>query len=346
VAVALQLPVPQLSAPEPLRHPRTGEALVRSGDQLRGVSSGDSFPIHRAGGEIFDLFVDDRGSGRTPARGSRCAWSRETFDAHYDENGAYETGEEYEAQQGGHPRLTEFHQSRVKRTLTQWLEPEAGHVILDVGCGAGWFLLKLKERYDARGLPVRSFGVDASRAQLANLARKTARERIPDVFAVLANAERLPFPDGAFDVVVSSEALEQIERPLFAIQEMARVLKPGGQLLVSMPSRMADELWDLALMPAVRLGKALLRRGNKAAEAFDQFYAPMYPGELRAFLEASELTITRFRQSGVIPHNHYFGFLPRPLIGPAVAAFEAVDRHFGEALAPLAAHVLVTATKR
>jgi SAM-dependent methyltransferase len=187
--------------------------------------------------------------------------------------------------------------------------------------------------------------VDASERQLENLARRAAAAPAGDVHAVLANAEHLPFADDTFDVVVSSEALEQIERPVRAIEEMARVLKPGGQLLLSVPSRLADDLWAVALGPAVRLGKRLLRRREAPAGAFEQFYAPMYPGELRALVEAADLEVVRFEQSGVIPHNHYFTYLPRRLQGPTVAAFDWLDRNHREALAPFAMHVLLEATK-
>jgi ubiquinone/menaquinone biosynthesis C-methylase UbiE len=343
--VAAQPLGPLLSDLDLLRHPVTREPLTRHGDELRGVRSGDRLPIRRAGGPVLDLFDGGGERDRAPPRGSRFEWSREAFDAHYAGSGTYESGESYEARQGGHPRLTGFHQARVKQRLASWLAVAPGHRLLDVGCGAGWFLLDLERRYAARGFNARCFGVDASVEQLRSLATRVNRDQVTNVHAVLANAERLPFADGAFDVVVSSEALEQIERPARAIAEMARVLRPGGQLLLSVPSRLADDLWDLALGPAVRLGKKVLRRREAPTGGFEQFYAPMYPGEVQALVEAADLRITRFEQTGVIPHNHYFSFVPWPLIGPAVAGFEWIEQRLGDRLAPLALHVLLAATK-
>jgi SAM-dependent methyltransferase len=52
---------------------------------------------------------------------------------------------------------------------------------------------------------------------------------------VVASALRLPFKDGAFETVVSTELLEHVPDPLAALREMERVLKPGGYLVLSAP---------------------------------------------------------------------------------------------------------------
>lgn len=53
--------------------------------------------------------------------------------------------------------------------------------------------------------------------------------------AVVADAHRLPFDDDEFDLVVSSDSLEHFHAPLVALQEAARVLAPGGNLVVWVP---------------------------------------------------------------------------------------------------------------
>jgi SAM-dependent methyltransferase len=93
---------------------------------------------------------------------------------------------------------------------------------LDVGCGEGRFCRMLK----SHGVDV--VGIDPTPALIA-----TARAR--DACGVYreAAAEKLPFEDGTFDLVVSYLSLIDIPDIQSAIPEMARVLKPGGSLLIA-----------------------------------------------------------------------------------------------------------------
>ena len=93
---------------------------------------------------------------------------------------------------------------------------------LDVGCGEGRFCRALK----AHGVDV--VGIDPTPALLA-----AARRRDKNGAYLEGRAERLPFGDETFDLVVSYLSLIDIPDIESAIPEMARVLKPGGALLVA-----------------------------------------------------------------------------------------------------------------
>ena len=93
---------------------------------------------------------------------------------------------------------------------------------LDVGCGEGRFCRMLR----ARG--IRATGVDPTEALLAQ-----ARLRDPQGDYRAGRAEALDFPDGGFDLVVSYLTLIDIPDIAAAIPEMARVLRPGGTLLIA-----------------------------------------------------------------------------------------------------------------
>ncbi len=67
---------------------------------------------------------------------------------------------------------------------------------------------------------------------------------------VVGDALRLPFCDGAFDVVISSECVEHTTDPLQAIREMCRVCRPGGAVCFTTPNR----LWYPVLVVAQKLG--------------------------------------------------------------------------------------------
>jgi ubiquinone/menaquinone biosynthesis C-methylase UbiE len=115
-----------------------------------------------------------------------------------------------------------FEDIRVRGPEWRWLDARVpdGARVLDVGCGAGGLLRALRPRIGA------SAGVDASPAML-----ERARAREPEQRWLAIDAPKLPFPDASFDVVVSMLSWRYLDwDPMLA--EIARVLVPGGRLLV------------------------------------------------------------------------------------------------------------------
>ena len=101
--------------------------------------------------------------------------------------------------------------------------------VLDVGTGFGINVAFLA-RWLAKGSAV--WTVDPSKEVLTEVKAALDRENAQMVRFVVATADDLDFEDGFFDVVVSVMVLHHIEKLQPALKEMARVLKPGGIMLV------------------------------------------------------------------------------------------------------------------
>ena len=123
-----------------------------------------------------------------------------------------------------------------KEAVFALLPPVAGLRILDAGCGTGNFSLALA----ARGAHL--VGIDRSEAMLAQ-ARGKRREGPGRAGWVRGGLAQLPFPAHSFDGVVSILALDFITCRQAVIRELARVLKPGGFLVVAVLNRYS--LWTL-----------------------------------------------------------------------------------------------------
>jgi SAM-dependent methyltransferase len=323
--------------------PRCRVAPVREGGALRCHGCGSRYQVHEDKIPIYDLFVDPdpNAQGRDPEQSWRC----EDFESDYERIGYHENGVEFDRRLGHPEAVSRFHFERVTKRLLEWIEPGPEHAVLDVGCGAGYFLHLIRRRYEAAGWEPRLAGVDISRAQLPYLVRRTQQEEVSDALAVRGNAERLPFADASFDLVTCSEVLEHIRTPSRALREMHRVLKPGGTLLLSTPSRTAERGWNIVLAPAVVVVKLVNRGRRHGQEGHSTYDVPWRPRELAASVRGAGLEIREFRRTGVMPHPYYFTYLPPWLVGPAVAVFERLDRHSGTALRPLASHLLLRASR-
>ena len=102
--------------------------------------------------------------------------------------------------------------------------------ILDVGCGTGANLLMLSQYGDAEG-------VDVSEDALA-FCRERGLENVK-----LGAAEQLPYDDDTFDLVTALDVVEHLDDDLAGLREMRRVLRPGGRVLLFVPTFMF--LWGL-----------------------------------------------------------------------------------------------------
>jgi SAM-dependent methyltransferase len=166
---------------------------------------------------------------------------------------------------------------------------------LDLGAGAG-----ILPQTNFRGLAREIVGVDLDPRVLDN----------PHLdAAVVSDGNRLPFPDGSFDLVFADNVLEHLERPAEVFAEICRVLKPGGVFVAKTPNK-----WHY--MPTIaRLTPHWFHewfnslRGRPSADTFPTQYRANSVGDLRRHAASAGLDVIRIdRIEGRPEYLRFTGF--------------------------------------
>lgn len=141
------------------------------------------------------------------------------------ENGHRAVAREYRRLAPRYDQKWAFYVGATVRETMRRLPPDLGECLLDVACGTG----ALIEAIAAAHPDVRLAGVDISPEMLA-----VARRRLPaEVELKTASADALGFRDGSIDTVVTSNAFHFFPSPDRALDEIRRVLRPGGTLVIT-----------------------------------------------------------------------------------------------------------------
>jgi ubiquinone biosynthesis O-methyltransferase len=190
----------------------------------------------------------------------------------------------------------------------------AGLTVLDLGCGDGELAVELCRR----GATV--VGVDAS-PRMIEAAAERAHEESADIDFQVATAHALPFPPDAFDAVVSITMLCFIEDVAPVLREMARVLRPGGRLIIGELGKWST--WAAKRRVRAWLGSPLWHSARFRTGA-----------ELQALAETAGLDVQQLKGAIYYPPCHFAARLLEPL-----------DRRLGRLGMPGPAFLALAATK-
>ncbi len=195
---------------------------------------------------------------------------------------------------------------RVSRVMSA-AAVKPGERILDLGCANGTFSFHAAH---AGGRPV---GVDLDMHALANGREAVAELGGPSTPRVCGDARRLPFRDGAFDVIINADFIEHTQDgdKLSIFREMYRVMRPGGRGLVYTPN--LDRVrWELA---GEHL-KRFLGMRNEPVPSWQNYVDPDHFG-----LTTPGITESRLRRAGFRTKRFYFEFHV-----PLFSNFPVLDR--------------------
>lgn len=138
------------------------------------------------------------------------------------------------------------------RRLSFWLSEieYKNKKVLDIGCNTGILLIPLKEK----GVDI--LGIDISKSDIKKAKYNLTQKNLSSKCVRVANAQKLPFKNNLFDIVLLSDILEHVSQPEVVVKEATRVTKPDGIILATVP----NELHPVVKYPWVR--KLLTGRKN------------------------------------------------------------------------------------
>jgi ubiquinone/menaquinone biosynthesis C-methylase UbiE len=196
----------------------------------------------------------------------------------------------------------------------EWLAPPKQASWLDVGCGTGLFTELIVKHCS----PVSVIGIDPAPAQIAYASRKPVAARAQ--FRT-GDAQALPFPDAAFDIVASALVIIFIPDRPHALAEMARVARPGGVV--------GGYIWDFQaeLSPSGPFRLALREFVNRVPPlpgAEDSA-----PSRLRLLFQQAgfaDIVTTSFEVTVEFPNFEAFWAAQMPRYVPTTRMVDAMDQ--------------------
>ena len=186
--------------------------------------------------------------------------------------------EKYETDQAG---IYKMCRNDYPPILTE-IEKENFETLLDIGCGTAPMISLLKEKYPSK----KYTGIDLT-PRMIEVAKS---KNLDNTEFVVGDAENLPFKDNSFDIIINSQSFHHYPNPQSFFNEVSRVLKPNGKLILRDNT---SAKWVLWIMNNIELPLAnLIGHGDVKAHSLD---------EVREYCKISNLKVEKLEHR--FPHR-------------------------------------------
>lgn len=276
-------------------------SAIRIGQKDTECACGKIFPKRRLCLDFMTLQKDEEKN-----------WDSDAFDSAYEKaDTGFEDGMLH-AINAGIPEFAEkYRQESKERPVKDFIASKHPERLLDLGCGCGWFCYELAKMSPGTifyGVDISAFRINIFKEQIA----KTSSEK--QMECAMANGEKLPFPDASFDMAVMREVLEHLQNPKATLQETFRILKPGGYLLITTPTKLMTDVWKFtAIIPTIlkRLAKKEKLLKKEEESVYD---SPLKISQIKKAARSAGYEIEQWRRVIFLPHESYLQFIPKPLL--------------------------------
>lgn len=179
------------------------------------------------------------------------------------------------------------------------LKLKKGDKILDIGCGDGYYLHLLKNL---------DLGLDLAGTDYDEPGLKKARENLGREIPLKKGdlLKKLPFESESFDKVVMSEVAEHLSNDIKGLEEVYRVLRKGGTLVLTVPNHNYPFLWDPLNWLLEKLFNFHIKSGFFAG-LWNQHMRLYKPHEIRSVVEEAGFKVIEVKSLTwwCLPFNHY-----------------------------------------
>jgi SAM-dependent methyltransferase len=219
----------------------------------------------------------------------------------------------------------EYRLDKFEELVRAHVGPESR--ILEIGAGSG---RGTQHHFHLKGEVAHYMGIDLDPRVMSN-------PHLDD--ALVANAERLPFSNGSFDIVFHTMVAEHIREPRLALMETSRVLRKGGYLLFQTPSRYYYPMLVAAITPHW-FHELYIYRFGSGAQAQDVF-PTIYKLNDRRAVEAAA------RPAALKPEIEFWSTPPGYLRANPLLFLLGIlyERSLERLIPPMRAHMVVVAQK-
>jgi demethylmenaquinone methyltransferase/2-methoxy-6-polyprenyl-1,4-benzoquinol methylase len=171
-----------------------------------------------------------------------------------------------------------------KRRVVRLAKVQNGNRALDLCCGTGDIALALAQRgAETTGLDFSEKMLEVAKTRSEKLKSPTSNSQLPTPNFIQGDAQQIPFPENSFDIVTVGYGLRNLTSWEKGLEEMFRVAKPGGRIVVLEFGKPANALWRKIYFTHLKCSVpliGLLFCGNASAYAYILESLKHYPAQL------------------------------------------------------------------